>query len=278
MTLLYRFFSRRYGVAVALFVAAGLGLNAYPIFYSSCIFPEIAYTLCSVLGWFALLRYRAASRTVGWVLLLAAITLNAAIYLRSVGLTLLFAAILWLLWQRAWLKAAALPIAALLLSLPLQLGWVFGTAATWQGGYGKFLAIRDTLSLLPQQVVGYIFNVTRLLLEWPYQGLQNAALPAPLFNLLLVGLLALTVGLLILGVVRQRDAAGQLFLLYTALYMGVLMVVWPYAAHPRFMLPILPILLFYLFSGRKRWRGHGRGGGWQSPCCSSWSVAAWTSS
>ena len=249
---IYRFFSANFGLGIGLFVSAAYAVNPYAIEYSHMIVAEIPYILLSVLACAALLRYQRAARVVGWEVLVAAVALNATIYMRSVGLTLLLAAILWLVWQSAWRKALTLALATLLISLPLQFGWVLGSPTGWTGGYVSYLGISG-LSLsdqISQNLVGYAFNVVRLLIELPYTALYNSSLPTDglLFVLLLTLLLVLPLGLLALGLLRERTLAGRLLGLYVVIYMGVLLV-WPYAPIPRFVLPILPMLLFFLIRG-----------------------------
>ncbi len=249
---IYRLFSTNFGAWVGLFVTVSYALNVYTIQYASQIIAEIPYVLFSVLACAALLLYQRANRVIGWELLVAAVALNAAIYMRSVGLALLVAGVIWLVWQGAWRKAVALPLIALLISIPLQLGWVLGSPSGWAGGYVDYLGINH-LSLseqVSQNLVGYAFNLVRLLIELPYTSLYNAPLPTDglLFVLLLTLLMVVPLGLIALGMIRERTPAGSLLGLYVVIYMGVLLV-WPYAPHPRFALPILPMLLFFLLRG-----------------------------
>jgi Dolichyl-phosphate-mannose-protein mannosyltransferase len=258
---IYRFFSTNFGVRIGLFVTICYALNVYTIAYAYQINAEIVYIPLSVLACISLLRYQRSARIVGWEVLFAAVMLNASIYMRSVGLALLVAGALWLLWQGSWRKAVIMPLTTLLISLPLQLGWVLGSPAAWTGGYVSYIGINNVgiIEQISQNLVGYTFNVVRLIIELPYQALYNSSLPTdgPVFLPLLALMLVLPLGLLALGMLRERTPAGRLLALYTVIYMGVLLI-WPFAPHPHFVLPILPMLLFFLVRGLngtlKAWR------------------------
>jgi hypothetical protein len=249
---IYRFFSTNFGVGIGLFVTIGYAVNVYSTDYAYQINTEIPYTLLSVLTCTMLLRYQRAARVIGWEVLLAAVALNATIYMRSVGLALLTVGAVWLLWQGSWRKAVALPLTALLISLPLQLGWVLGSPAGWTGGYVSYIAINDVgiVEKISYNLVGYTFNLVRLVVELPYEALHQSGLPTdgPVFITLLVILMMLPLGLIAIGMLRERTAAGRLLAAYVVIYMGILLV-WPYLPIPRFVLPILPMLLFFLARG-----------------------------
>ncbi len=251
--IVYRFVRVNFGTRMALFVTLSYALNIYIIEYAFKINAEIVYIPCSVLACAALLRYQSAVRAIGWEALIAAIALNVTIYIRSVGLALLVAAVLWLLWQRSWRKAIFLPLLALLISLPLQLGWVLGNPSPWSGGYTNYLGITQ-LSItqqITQNIAGYTLNVVRLLVDLPFTMLHDSGstIGGAIFGVILL-LLTSILGFIAWGMLREQTTVGRLLLLYVLIYGGILLV-WPYPPAPRFALPILPMLLFFLARGLK---------------------------
>lgn len=255
VAVIYGFFRRYASTAIALFVAIAYAANNYTIEFAYNLFTEVPYILFSFLALAALMRYRASEKAISGWLLLTGLTINAAIYIRSVGILLLVVGVGWLWWQCGWRKAVALTLTTLLLSAPMQLGWLLGSPTTWSSGYLSYFKLGDLPTVVANNAPRYLFTCIRLLLEWPFQNLFTASLEmknSPLgnivFALLLTLLLVVPIILIAAGVWYSCTPNGRLLALYMLAYLALIMI-WPFGPEPRFVLPLLPILLYFIAQG-----------------------------
>jgi hypothetical protein len=230
---------------LALILAILTALSPWVLFFSSALLTE---TLFAALTWAALLswhRYEALRRE-PW-LIVAALLSGAAFMTRTVGLSLILAGVLILVWRRE-LAATTRFVAYCLLAAAPWLMWLVLKADTAAGdtayytaaNYGAWNLLAGFTWAEKFQIFGW--NVVQFLAAIPILlGVLSGTLRVlllPLGTLMLLGL-----GLRF----RQRVRVTDLF---AATYVGIVLLwAWP---PTRFWLPVYPLLLLYAWEGLRR--------------------------
>jgi hypothetical protein len=170
-----------------------------------------------------------------------------AYFTRSAGLPLVLAALLWLAWRRAWAQFAAL---GAIIGIPALL-WALRTRAHGPAGYvSEFWFVDPYIPALG--TIGPADFMQRILENvHKYVALHLPILLTGSLGLVLTVVSALVVALALYGwLVRvRRPRVAELFL---PLYLGLILI-WPAIwSGERFLLPMLPLLLFYAGEGLVR--------------------------
>ncbi len=190
-----------------------------------------------------------------------------AYYLRGVGLVLVVAVFLYLLLSRHYRHALILGGGAFLLALPWSLR---NRALGDEGSYFKHLVMvnpyypeRGTLDLAG--IVSRVVENTGMYLSYivPDMFLPFGETPGTILNLTSLVLIVTATWAAVLCI-RQKN--HLLLLTYSALYLGTVLV-WPEQwAADRFLVPIAPVLIFFVvlvgleFSRWLEQRGLGKAG------------------
>ncbi len=249
--------------------AAGLivlmtALSPLTVYYTSrLVMTEPTYILFSV---FALLLLSSCleEKRFGWQGFAAtAILLTSSYFIRTVGITLLLAGTAYLLLQRRWWQALSLALFFGLFVAPwfyrnLSLGGLGLAPDTYQHdlllrdyAHPELGMISSYWELLPRLFLNAHEHITTSLPQLLLPALTGDRLLALLESLGLSGLRALTgwsfAGLSVLGywiVVRRRVSTLELYVFF---YIG--MILLPSWAAARNLVPILPFILYYLYTG-----------------------------
>ncbi len=186
------------------------------------------------------------------LLLASAVCLALAFYARIVGISLIIAATSYFGLKRKWRDTAKLLVATLLLIGPWFYWcslhnesvrfpeYVFNTS-NYALDLKQFVEVQGVRFVL-KDLLYIILGIPKLLV-YPYQT-----------NLRLITFLSASVGLfalvlLLMGFCRScyRGNANRLVHCYVATYLFIL-IVWPYPAGERFLLPLLPFLYAFVLA------------------------------
>jgi hypothetical protein len=171
---------------------------------------------------------------------IAAAATVLAYFTRSAGLPLVLAALAWLVWRRHWAQAAALGV---ITGVPAAL-WMLRSRAYGSAGYvSEFWFVDPYLPMLG--TIGPVDFVQRML----ENTTKYISIHMPVLLTGSTGAMMLLVSLLVAGLAGygwllriRRARVADLFL---PLYMGLILI-WPSIwSGERFLLPVLPVLLFY---------------------------------
>lgn len=219
------------GIGIALAVAPGV------LREGRWILSDVPFWAFTMIALWALERLRPDD----WKrFAIAAAAVVIAYFTRSAGLPLLLAALAWLAWRRHWKQLAALVVIA---GVPALLWWLRARTYGPAGYVSEFWLINPYDPALGRIGVGDLFR--RIVQnDWKYMSVH---LPILLTGgtAAAVVLLSVTTFLLALaGWVRRirEPRAADLFL---PLYVGLIFV-WPDVwSGERFLLPVLPLILYY---------------------------------
>ena len=243
-------------------------LGAAPSLFSfntSVIFPEMAYFLVSMLALILMLTIDRAvpgPRLIAWIGLLG-ILIAAAILIRSVGVALLAGVGIWVVASlmiapeagRQRLRRFLFP---LLFGVVVQVGW-----SAWAGrhqvlewnlpgypeSYVTQLKVKDgqhpelglaQLSDIPVRVERNIVARAALLSELLTGRHVSIFWSSPL----VIGVLTLGAAGLLHSLRGGGDAFDWYFLCYEAIFW-----LWPWDSKPRFLFPVVPLAVLYLWRG-----------------------------
>lgn len=175
---------------------------------------------------------------------------------RTSGLVLLIAVATYYLYRRRW-KKVVLPVSVAMLFVIGWFSWCYlnqnavgGEHASYYAGYAR--GIGDTVGKLrtlngESTLVVYLqmikTNLLGLVLVWA--PLQSLGLRATLSLSLLVPLIMLALILLVAGFVRETRNGIRLLEIYCVFHLGVHLIV-PSHSYERYIMPIVPLLLFFL--------------------------------
>lgn len=205
---------------------------------------------------------------------------------RSVALALLVALLLALAKERLWRSAALVLLGAVLIIGPWQLytrshapsaaqkleqqGYITQSYATqfWQRQAGVAEAGTIALSELPARVASNLGNIAG-----QQVGMLLLGRLLPVLGEIGLGFLSVILSLLaVVGwavCLRQRLPVAEL---YVALSLGII-VLWPWEP-TRFLLPLIPLLLFYVVQGGQALLGWWREGKLAVGPASNWAIAS----
>ena len=235
------------GAVPAAIGAALCATNPLLVEYSHQVMSEIPYVLFSALSLLALARAwpeSGQSGSIKWSLLGFA-TIMWAYHVRSFGIVLVAALILFLLQRRNWRQALIVSAASAAAALP----WILRNRAVGGGGfyikqlfqvnpYQPELGYLDTAGFLSRLGDHVLWNLGQ---EIPAALVPHLAAGQAPQRLVAVALVGIGIYALVLCLRRRR------FLLpvaYTALSLG-LVFAWPWV-DKRFLLPLVPLFVFFL--------------------------------
>lgn len=250
---IYLLFRARHSAIMAFGATMLFVLCNTTLWYANDVMTEIPYlcvTFAALLYWqkgIAPWAQERSTSTTPWPALFAASVLIAlSYYIRSVGVTLFAAALLVLLWYR---KLRALLALAFLLAI-MALPWaIFSSTHEFPGYLAKFL-LRDPFNPAAGRIssvgefliwigdsakINILDTFPRMLLPDPTPDTLRAIL-TPILAVLLVG-----------GLILRLARRVELPEIYTLLFL-LLLFASPFRAD-RFLLPVYPLLLHYVFEG-----------------------------
>lgn len=171
----------------------------------------------------------------------AAAAVLFAYFTRSAGLPLVVAALIWLGWRGRWKQLAAL---AVIVGIPAFLWWLRSRAYGPAGYASEFWLVNPYAPALGRIGIGDL-GARIVQNDWKYMSVH---LPVLLTGGTAAGVVLLGVITFLLAVIgwvrriRVRPGVADLFL---PLYVGLIFI-WPDVwSGERFLLPVLPLLLFY---------------------------------
>jgi len=241
----------------ALIIVSFAAINWRTMLHASSVMSDAMYALLSVCGLYLAERYEKEPKS--WVTGVGAgAAIGLAFLTRSSGITLLVAVVAYYLWRRQ-LKRASLPIAIASLFVLGWFGWSYVNQSTTEGinaayysnyASGYTQVIRNLQSLNDTSIFVTWLTVVGtniLLLIIGSIPLACLGLRYDLPQIILVSLVLTSVTLIAAGFVRQCRKGIRLLYIYLAFYL-VLYLVHPGIAYDRYLLPIVPFLLFLLVS------------------------------
>ena len=239
----------------ALAVVTLTAINWRMISLATSIVSEVLFALLSVAALHLAEKYREERSTWKSGVILGLIA-GFVCLTRTSGLVLLAAVAMYYLYHRQW-KKVLVPV---LVAGVFVLGWfgwcylnrntVGGEHASYYAGYAR--GISDTIGRLQvlndeSRLMVYLkiigTNVLGLIVVWA--PLQSLGLRATMSTPLLVPLILLAFALLVAGFVREMRKGVRLLEVYCLLYLGLHLIV-PSHSYERYIMPIVPFLLFFL--------------------------------
>jgi len=217
--------------------------------FSHWVLTEAPYLLVSLLSLFLFIRApENGKRRFAW-LFFAAIAAAASFYVRSNGMMLLSAIILCLLIKRRLLDAVAFTVTFAVLLSP----WILYNRSLG-GGLGQSVNVFFVLDVynLDAGRITLIGILGRVLENWKiYFGgvFPGMALPAWFGGEPSYVLAALFTGILGTGLIADLRKSVSLVGIYTLFFLGLAMVWHPSVSSARYLVPIFPILMYYLIIG-----------------------------
>jgi len=255
MVALYHLVTDQWGRVPALAVTGLTLTNSLVVDYGHQVMSEVPFLLFSLLALFCLERSMKRAAIIDNYWLMAGFAFMMwAYYIRSMGVVLVGAVIIYVAQQRQFRKALALALSAVVVALP----WTLRNRAVGSGAvYLKQLILQNPY--YPERgIVGFADYVERLSYNvltyaardipaalWPYfqptipfhaWDPQNIEILSPL-SLVVITLSAYAVAL---SVTRGLHL---LLLNYLILSVGIL-IVWPWTSD-RFLIPIVPLMTLF---------------------------------
>jgi hypothetical protein len=235
---------RRFGAAVG--IGLLLAISPGVLEHTRWILSDVPFWALAMIALWGFERSRPVTRRGPLILAIAALLL--AYLTRSAGLPLVVAAAAWLAWRRRWPALAGLTLSF----LPIALGWWAWGRAHGTGIYAtQFWLVNPYAPELGTIGAGGMIgrmldNIGRYLVVHLPILLSGGAAALMLPISLLVG------GFALYGWVRRLRRAPTVAEFFFPLY-GGLILIWPAVwAGERFLLPILPLILFYAGDGLAR--------------------------
>jgi hypothetical protein len=227
-------YARREGSTLALIVALLLAISPGVLALSHWELSDVPFTAFVIA---ALIAWRDASKSVRAAAVASLLTV-AAYSIRSAGLPLIVAGLLWLALGKHWKHLA---VAAAIMLLPAAAWWLYSGG---QGGYFDQLFLWDAyasqsriglLDLLPrikQNTIEYSVDHLPLLMAGPTISWLITALP----------LLVLAIPEWILRIDAKERSVLEIFV---PLYAGMTLLWLPQFSGDRLILPLYPFMLLY---------------------------------
>jgi hypothetical protein len=243
-------------------------LNPWSLAYAVRVFSDLPFVVASLTAVMLFLDLADLPRIRPERFAALIVVTAAAVLIRSVGLALPLAMVLFWLSHRRYLRTLLLcaGTAAVLLPHALMAGGGLITASSLQQVFGPPGAGVSRVTLVLNNFSGYLRELPVVLV--PGFGTPAAELAAGHGLGTLYGGLQLLVGvLLVLGILRGLILAGQghpartrFLFIYLAIYGGVLLNFYGYptGVQGRLLLPVMPLLYLMLLIGlqrRRRTRG-----------------------
>ena len=232
----------------AIFVAALLAFNSLFIFYSRQVLTEIPYLLFSFITVYFLELYSKTKRAASRYLFIAAFSMAAAFYTRSIGISLAIAALIYFMFQREIRKGVSLASVFFIFILP----WIYYGARISKNSYiAEFEGATKGIGELSRRVIyNLAATVGKELPDLFFYPFLNSIDPRSfifIFKFLFGSAIAL---LLAWGFLKKiRENGFWFFDAYSLVY---LCFYFSWTHHgARYLVPLLPFLLYYLFFGIK---------------------------
>lgn len=254
--------SKKYiGVLPALGVTTLTILSPHLLEYSHQIMSEVPYLCVSLLSLFVL-RIFAGNKGIfknTW-LITGLLLMMLSYYTRSIGITLVGATVLYFLLQKRYAQAIFLATSAFILALP----WFIRNSNLGGDTYmEKLLLVNPYYTEMGRlTITSLIERVKTNLGIYLLQGLPRLVLPSlsqldtsrqtAIKYLLTSGIIILVGGYALIRYLRQKDILA----LYFIFFFGICLL-WPQVwSDIRFILPVVPLIWFFLVSGASDLIGH----------------------
>ncbi len=232
--------------------------NANVFRHASNAFSEMGYAMMAMLALISLERYSRRARPAWYEAAIPAVAVAAAFYVRTFGITLAAAGVVYLLCQRRYRSAGWLGAWCALLITP----WIIHTLTTpsttpgyWDELTMRYLEVPARGAVTPAE---FAYRVIVNLRDYLLAGMPGAIFPSfirlthvNMAEALRLGapfpgsdvLLALILGTSFLSQLVFRRALVDWYLFF---YLGMCLI-WPWEPS-RFMFPMIPLLYLYFFS------------------------------
>lgn len=248
--LLFReFIPERLGLAVILLAA----INSNILLSTNQILTEIPYLLFSLMALLFVNRFSKEESILNKNLILAILAMLLAYYIRSIGISLYLSAVIYLFFFKRDLKKGSV---ILLLFGLFILPWLY-RSYTLGGGYAPHFLEKDIYALdagrigvldffrrIGGNAIRYAGKVIPDTLFYP---LFSQMMPrTPIFFLKFAVGIGATV-LILMGFFKKVSSKINVVDLYVVIYF-LICLVWP-AHGVRYLVPIIPFLVFYLLEG-----------------------------
>lgn len=248
------------GRTTAFWVVLAFGASQTAIDFSHQVMAEIPYTLCSLAALACAIYSAEKAERQGraWYLSIAGAAVFGviAIYLRSIGLSIVLSVAFYLVLRRAFRQ--------LLVYIPVTLALIFGAIAALGkvvgsplGGYNYTSQTDGRLQIALQNGLHYSLSLGRLLWPLPFDMLGHVGLHQSMIGQFVFSAITLGTLIIILCGLPGLWRLNKLFVFYGVVYMGVL-ALWPYFDAGRFLLPVLPLFLLCFVFGCKELLLSGR--------------------
>lgn len=231
----------------ALLIVGLMACNFRLLILSNSLYSDLLYMLLSVLALWQCERYADDDRL--WTGLGAGLLLGLAFLTRTMGITLLLSAALYFLIRRQFKKLMVVSAMSALLVVP----WILwqkahsapaGPAMAYYTDYmADFRAHISDAHLMRQMIAKNLIYVGLVNVPTVMLGLEVDNYRQPAVVLIVI----LAAALVANGLLKRWRSGVRLPDLYVTVYGGLLLV-WPYASSDRFIIPLLPFLLYYLIS------------------------------
>lgn len=249
LPLLYRLFSRRISSPHLEIILGLTALNPLLIGTSVTVMSETAYLLFSIIA-LSIFEEWEDGRGGMWMVAAAAMLAVFTQSIRTIGISLMLAAVIHLLLRRRF-RDVLIVLGIFALGVLLQSGWNLGNGGVLvSSGYEAQVfsgSIADKIVQMVSNLKGYL-NETIAAALVPVFGGRLSSILGPI----LTGLInALVLILLAAGFVR---AASQLRMseIYVLIYLAGILAFWNPkvgSVKARFLIPMLPFFYFYLIDG-----------------------------
>ncbi|MFA5118437.1 MAG: glycosyltransferase family 39 protein [Candidatus Omnitrophota bacterium] len=245
------FFEKRLSLAVVVLAA----LSPQMVLYARQVLSEIPYTLFSLLAVYSLFRYRESKSLLNEYFLLFVLSAGTAYYTRMIGVSLFIAAIVFFGFKRDVKRSLLFGIVFIMLLAP----WVIRNILFGHSAYtAEFVSSTSGITgFLDRWIYNLLATVSIELPDlflYPFFAMIDPVTPEFIFKAVIGCVIALCV---IAGFWRHLKKQGILPTdVYVLVYFFVLYLSWTHHG-ARYLVPILPFLLYYLLRGVQ---GIARGG------------------
>ncbi len=249
--------------------------NLWFVSFSTSIFPEIPYLFFSFIALILLNKYEKSSKIFDKYLLLTVFSLTITFFTRSIGLALIMAiSIYFLIMKKKYKKGFYLVGSWLFLSLPWLIRTLLVSSSAISNSYvsqfvyGHKESVMNIVKAIGWNVIHYWQLISTLLLPgfflsklteemsyFPFlSGLINKTIQSFSFTslpVLSIFLQLIIFGFVVIGFLYQLKKI-KLTEIYVLCYLSIVFVFpsWFFAeSGNRFLIPILPFILYYFFSG-----------------------------
>lgn len=249
--LTYIIFARRLQSPYLEILTGLVALNPLIVGSSITVMSESAYLFFSLLTLYLFDKWQEATTSQkNWLILFAAFAAFYTQLIRTIGISLFIALVIYLIFTRRF-REAVTAVVVFVAGTLLQ-GWLSGSLIST--GYRTQVfnsSIPEKIGQMTSNFLGY-FNETAAGVLFPIFGARlTSALESYSFQWIPLALNLLILFLILLGLYRSR-ANIQLFDVYVIIYVAGVLSFWNPnvgSVKPRFLIPIIPFLYFYFLQG-----------------------------